>query len=81
MRTISRQNAQQNFDRILDTVSREPVVIQSDQQNIAVLVSIKDYEIIREAKVRKLQQLCDEVSQEAKDRGLTEGILEDLLRN
>lgn len=40
---FSSTEAQQHFGRLLDTARREPITIQKNYRDIAVLLSIEDY--------------------------------------
>lgn len=81
MRTVSATDAKQSFAALLDTAQREPVVIRRHDRDIAVLMSADEYERLRDFYVRELEDLCNNVSAQAKARGMNEAVLEDLLRD
>jgi prevent-host-death family protein len=81
MRHVSANEAQQALSRILDVVQEEPVVIQKHQQDVAVLLSMRDYERLTAMNVADFQDYCDRISQRARERGLTEETLDTLLRD
>ncbi|MDH3598902.1 MAG: type II toxin-antitoxin system Phd/YefM family antitoxin, partial [Candidatus Tectomicrobia bacterium] len=60
---------------------REPVVIQKQRRDIAVLLSMRDYERLTAMNVVDFQDYCDRISQWARERGLTENTLNTLLRD
>jgi prevent-host-death family protein len=79
MQSVSATEAKQNFAAILDKVQRGPVLIRRHDREVAVLVSPEDYERIRQSHVAELNRLADEVSREAKENGLTEEVLRQIL--
>lgn len=81
MQIMSATEAKQSFAALLDKVQREPVVIRRHQRDVAVLVSPEEFERLRDLHVRELEELTNRVSAQAKARGLTEEILEDLLKD
>ena len=64
---------------LLDAAQREPVFIERDQQEVAVVVSARDYDRLTGKAAREFNALCDQIADEAAARGLTEEKLEKLL--
>ena len=60
---------------LLDVAQREPVFIERDQQEVAVLVSARDYDRLSGKATRAFNDFCDAVAA----RGLTEEKFEQLL--
>ncbi len=81
MQTVSANEAKQSLGRILDAAQREPVVIQKHNRDVAVVISPKEYDRLRAIHLKEIADLCDKISQQARDKGLTEEILADLLTN
>lgn len=81
MREMSATAAKQHFAEVLDTVQREPVIIRRHERDVAVVISVEDYDRLRRAKIDEFNAFCDRVGAEAKARGMTEEILADLLRD
>lgn len=79
MRTVAATEAKQRFAAIIDAAQREPIMIQRQNRDVAVVISPEDYERFRAYKVEELNRLCEEVGRQAKEAGLTEEILEQLL--
>ena len=77
MKTVSESDAKSQLAAILDEAQRAPVVIRRDQ-NIAVVVSMADYERFRAGHVRAFFELRDEIAREAAAAGLTEERLAEL---
>jgi len=70
---------------VLDMAQREPVTIQKKGRSVAVILSLSEYEkvtqYLAEYKKRRFLDLCDEIRKEASDNGLTQEILDDILRD
>lgn len=79
MRTIAASEARQGFAEIIESVWREPVVIQRQKRDVAVVMSIAEYERLTNLNVAEFQRFCDRVGAQAKEAGLTEEALQDLL--
>jgi prevent-host-death family protein len=78
MKTVSETDAKSQLDAILDEAQRAPVVIPRNDQNVAVLVSMADYERLRDGHVRAFLELRDDIAREAAAAGLTEERLAEL---
>lgn len=81
MKTIPATEAKNRLGAILDAAQREPIVIRRQDRDIAVLLSMADYERLRSANVAALLELRDEVAAEAAAAGLTEERLAELLND
>jgi prevent-host-death family protein len=81
MKTVSATEAKQRLAALLDAAQREPVLIRRHDRDVAVIMSAEEYERIRGANVEELDRLCERVSQQAVERGLTDEILADLLKD
>lgn len=81
MRTISATDAKQSLGMIIDVAQREPVIIQRQNRDVAVLLSMHDYEILRGAQIDEFNAFCDKISLRAKERGLTEDKLREILED
>ena len=79
MKTVPATEAKNRFGAMLDAAQREPVVIRRQERDVAVLLSMADYERLRSANIRALLDLRDEVAAEAARAGLTEKRLAKLL--
>jgi len=79
MRTISVTNARLRFAAILDAAQREPVIIHRNQRDVAVVLSMAQYERLRSINVAEFQVLCDRIAEAARKRGMTEEALADVL--
>ncbi len=79
MKTIPATQAKNRLGAVLDAAQREPVVIRRQQRDVAVILSMADYERMRSANIRAFLELRDEVAAEAAAAGLTEERLAQLL--
>ncbi|MGC2620833.1 MAG: type II toxin-antitoxin system Phd/YefM family antitoxin [Acidobacteriaceae bacterium] len=79
MRYISATEAKQNFAAVLDDAQQGGVVIRRHDRDVAAVVSMKDYEIIRKIRIQEFLRLSAEISKRAAERGMTEEILAQIL--
>jgi len=79
MRYISATEAKQGLAALLDAAQSEPVVIRRQTRDVAVLLSIRDYERLRALNLEEFERFCDRIGERAAARGLTEDRLADLL--
>ncbi len=71
MRYVSATEAKQTLAAVLDAAQREPVVIRRQQRDVAVVLSIQEYERLAALNVAEFQHFCDRIGEQAKARGLT----------
>jgi len=57
---------------LLDKADLEPVSIQKDGREVAVLLSTREYERLKAESFDDFDALCEEISTEAQARGLTQ---------
>ena len=81
MRHVSASEAKQTLSAVLDAAQREPVVIQKQRRDVAVVLSMRDYERLTSVNVADFQEYCDRISKRAQKRGLTEDHLTTLLND
>ena len=79
MKTVAATEAKNRLGAILDAAQREPVVIRRHARDIAVVLSMADYERLRSGNVQAFLGLRNEVSAEARAHGLTDERLAELL--
>jgi prevent-host-death family protein len=80
VKTISTAEARAHFDTVLDESQRAPVLIRDQACDVAVVLSIADYERLRAGAVQAFLELRNEVAGQAAAAGLTEERLTELLR-
>jgi prevent-host-death family protein len=79
MKIVAATEAKNRLGAILDAAQREPIVIRRQDRDIAVVLSMADYERLRSANIRAFLDLRNEVAAEARDAGLTDKRLRQLL--
>ena len=79
MKSVSTTDQKDRLNAIVDDAQREPVVIRREDRDVAIVLSMADYERLRAANVEELLSLQDDLSEKAAARGLTEERLNELL--
>ena len=81
MRYNAASDTDPKLDTLVDAAQAEPVFIERDQKEIAVLVSAREYDRLSGKATREFLEFCDSIADRAAARGLTEEKLEELLNN
>jgi antitoxin Phd len=81
MKRVAEAEAKERLDEILNEAQREPLVIYRQERDIAVVLSLGEYERLRTASVQAFLDLRNQVAAEAALNGFSEPLLADLLRN
>ncbi len=79
MRTTSSSEAQKNLVAMLDEAQHEPIAVQKQGRNVAVLISYEEFERLTSIHRLAFQIICDNVGAKAESRGLTEEKLMEFL--
>ena len=79
MRYVSATDAKQGFADVLDAAQREPVTIRRQKRNVAVILSVAEYDKLTGLNIDEFQRFCDLVGERAAERRLIEEKLADLL--
>lgn len=79
MKSVAATDAKNRLGAILDEAQREPIVIRRQDRDIAVVLSMADYERLRSGNLRAFLDLRKEVAAEATAKGLTDERLAELL--
>ena len=79
MRVVSASEAKQGLASVLEAAAREPVVIQRQKRDVAVVLSIQEYERLVRLNVAEFQRFCDAAGARAEAAGMTEEKLATLL--
>ncbi len=72
MRHISATEAKQRLAAVLDAAQNEPVVIQRQKRDVAVVLSAREFERLRGLNIAEFEQFCERVGRQAEACGLTE---------
>jgi prevent-host-death family protein len=79
MRYVSATEAKQALAAVLDAAQREPVVIRRQRRDVAVVLSMQEYERLSALNAAEFQRFCDRIGERAQARGLTEEKLAEIL--
>lgn len=79
MRTITVAEAMQGLAGVIDAAAREPVIIRRQSRDVAVVMSIQEYERLTRLNKAEFQRFCDAVGEKAARAGLTEARVAELL--
>jgi prevent-host-death family protein len=81
MQHLSATDAKQTFSALLDMAQREPVIITKQSREVAVVLSIQDYERLHALNVQEFQMFRRRLADKAARRGLTQAVLDDILND
>jgi prevent-host-death family protein len=79
MKRIAATEAKNRLGAILDEAQRQPIVIRRQKRDVAVVLSMADYERLRFGNIQAFFELRDQIAAEAKHKGLTAARLKKLL--
>ena len=79
MRKVAATEAKNRLGAILDEAQREPIIIQRQDRDIAVVVSMAEFERLRAGNIKAFFEARQKLADEAKARGLTAKRLQALL--
>ena len=79
MKSVAATDAKNRLGAILDEAQREPIVIRRQDRDIAVVMSMADYERLRSGNIQAFLDLRKQLADEAAANGLTEKKLNELL--
>lgn len=79
MKRVAATEAKNRLRAILEDAQRAPVVITRQDRDIAVVLSMADYERLRDGNIQALLELRKQVANEAAANGLTDDRMNELL--
>jgi antitoxin YefM len=79
LKTVPATEAKNRLGAILDDAQREPIVIRRQDRDIAVVLSMADYERLRTGNIQAFLDLRNQIAAEAAANGLTDERLNELL--
>lgn len=81
MRYVSATDAKQALATLLDDAQREPVVIRRQKRDIAVVMSMQEYDRLTALHLDAFDRFCDQVGSRAEALGLDETKLAAILND
>ena len=81
MKSIDEAEARARLYEILDEAQRQPIVILRQGHEVAIVVSMAEYDRLLAATVSEFLALRDDIAREASASGLTEDRLSELLND
>ena len=81
MESIEQAQAQEQLDQILTDLQHEPIVIQRRGEDIAIPLSMVDYDRFRVSAVRAFLDVRNDIAREARAAGLSEDRLSEILND
>jgi PHD/YefM family antitoxin component YafN of YafNO toxin-antitoxin module len=72
MRVVSEADAIQSLPSLLREVDRQAIVVCDGERELGVIVSVKEYELMRQAKISGFLQACDAMAEGAKRAGIVD---------
>jgi prevent-host-death family protein len=79
MQFVSDIEVNKAFAAVIDKVQHEPVTIRQQNRDVAVIMSIEEYQRITRINIQEFQQFRENIGRKAQERGLTEDKLKKLL--
>lgn len=79
MRTVTASEAKQSFASVIEAASHEPVVIRRQKRDVAVVLSMAEYERLTRLNVAEFQRFCDQIGGRVATAGMDEATLAALL--
>ena len=79
MKSIDITEAETRFYELLEDAKRQPVVIRREGIDCAIVLSMREYELLRADSIRAFLALRNDVAREASEAGLTEDTLDELM--
>lgn len=81
MGTVTATEAKQGLAQVIEAAALEPVVIQRQKRDVAVVLSMQEYERLTRLNIAEFQCYCDRVGAAAQAAGMSEDKLAELLAN
>ena len=81
MQYISATDAKQTFSVLLEKAQREPVTITKQARDVAIMLSLSEYERLTRLNLEEFQKFRKDLARKAKERGLTPSVLTTLLKD
>jgi PHD/YefM family antitoxin component YafN of YafNO toxin-antitoxin module len=72
LRVVSEADAIQSLPTLLREADRQVIVVFDGDRELAVIVSAKEYESMRQARIDRFLQACDAMAEDAKKAGIVD---------
>lgn len=79
MKTVSATEAKQGLSSVIEWAANEPVVIRRQKRDVAVVMSMREYERLARLNLKQFQLFSQKIGERAESAGLTEAMLADML--
>lgn len=79
MRTMTTNQAGKGFAEVIEAVREGPVLIQQQAEDVAVVMSVQEYERLIHTNLSEFQRFSDSVGAKARKAGMTDDVLRELL--
>ena len=79
MQFVSATEAKPTLAAVIDKAQCEPVIIRNQNRDVAVIMSIEDYQRLTSANIQEFQLFRQNLGRKAQERGLTEDKLQEIL--
>lgn len=79
MKVVAATEAKNRLGAILDEAQREPIIIRRQDRDVAVVLSMAEFERMRSGNVQAFLEARKKVADEARAKGLTYKRLQELL--
>ena len=79
MHTMTANQAGKAFAEVIEAVREGPVLIQQQAEDVAVVMSVQEYERLIHTNLSEFQRFSDSVGAKARKAGMTDDVLRELL--
>jgi len=81
MQYVSSTDARNNLSKAIDMAQRQPVMVQKQGRDVAVILSPEDFARITQDNIEEFLAFCDAIGRRAQAQGMTEEKLAALLNS
>jgi len=79
MKTVTATEAKQGLSSVIEWAANEPVVIRRQKRDVAVVMSMREYERLARLNLKQFQLFSQKIGERAEGSGLTEAKLAEML--
>jgi prevent-host-death family protein len=81
MEIISATHMKNHLSEVFEIAKREPIKIQRNSKDVAVIMSSQDYERITQINRSLLKKAVNNIQMSAQEQGMTEEVLAEIMSN